>query len=554
MSVVTGNGDQADAALTRQQGVSSGPETRELGRPPAHAESGNDPQPTRQFVSPAGPETRSPQATPTEQRGTPRFIDRNLPPELAERFTPIRELNVGGQAAVLLCQRKTEAEELVAIKLYNHAAPASGDDPRELLRSIPGKYAVSYVEPNYGTANGKWWEVHEYLAEGSVREFAASRGGRLQRDQLVDLVRCMTVALDHLHARVPKIIHRDIKPANILIRSVSPFRVVLADFGLAILTDSTMTMRSHSRTEAYASPESASGDTRPARDWWALGMTVAELAAGRHPFQMEDGRFLSDGRIQSSLATKPVPLDHIDDSRLLLLLRGLLTRDPDQRWEQSQVSDWLDGVDPALGSEWTSPSTPEHADVVPLRFLGAEFTDPAMLARAIAQDWQQAGKSLAGRDLDRVVDWIDDVALDRSIRGLVASYSAGRKSKNSAAGNLNLLMAKIVSRLDPDGTPIFMGELVDARSISGWASRLAHEADGHLKTIVEELYRTQALREYRRMSGHGPLERIQEHWEDLSVQSERYFSQVPKAGEVTPEIRAICLYLAVVRYTEEASN
>lgn len=538
---------------TRHHAPPPGPETRRIGASAAPAASPSRATETRQQVAPADPRTRASSLAAGAQPADA-FISRNLPPELESQFRPIEELASGGQAAVLLCERIEAPHDHVAIKLYNNAMPDGAGDPRERLVDVPADYAVSYAPPYFGTANGRWWEVHEYLEIGSVKDFVRTQGGRLEPNQVADLVRGLVDALDHLHHRSPRIIHRDIKPANILLRSSSPVRAVLADFGVAILTDSTMTMRTSSRTEAYASPESTSGEVRPAWDWWSLGMTIAELAVGRHPYQLEDGRFLQEARIESARATKPVPLDHIDDPQLLLLLQGLLTRDPDHRWDQTNVRLWLEGGVPELGPEWTAPSTPARPDAAPLNFMGVEFTDPGELARAVTQSWKRAGSLLAGRDLDRIVDWIDDVSPDRSIRGLVDTYRAARRgSGDRVVGNLNLLMAKIVTRLDPEGVPIFMGEAVDLKSMSGWAARLGRGTSGHLKDVVDQLFHTGALHEYRRLAGHERLGGVHSHWEELSSQGERYFTLVPRAGEMTPEIRALTLRLAIVRVLEEST-
>ena len=173
---------------------------------------------------------------------------------------------------------------------YHQRRPARGSS----FQSRPTMSSATWTRIS-GPRTGSGGKSTSTSSRGACATLPRARADSLDPDQLTELARCMTDALDHLHHRDPKIIHRDIKPANILLRSSSPFRAVLADFGLAILTDSTMTMRTNSRTEAYASPEAAAGDTRPARDWWSLGMTLAELAAGRHPYQLEDGRFLQEG-------------------------------------------------------------------------------------------------------------------------------------------------------------------------------------------------------------------------------------------------------------------
>lgn len=537
-----------------------------------HSAGGEDPAPTRKHSPQVSPETRQhhPPAdadtgnghTTGKGLGNPQdYISRNLPPDLAKDFTAIRDIATAGQASILLCERKTMPHDLVAIKLYNHRSPRDAEDPRPDFSSLPEHIAVCYVAPKYGSWNEQWWEVHEYLEHGNVRDLTAQYGGRLASDQLTELITWSAGALEHLHQRTPRIIHRDLKPANILVRSLDPIRYVLADFGLAIITDSTHTKRSDSRTEAYAPPEAVSGAVGPARDWWGLGMTIAELAVGRHPYQAADGRWLADSTILSAVTTKPVPLDHIEDERLLLLLRGLLTKDPDARWNQTQVRAWLDGETPPLGHEWARAAADPSVTPAPpprrreFEFLGQTFDDPALLGRYIAEHWQNVANSLAGRsgsrELDQLVGWIDEIAPGQSIRGSVDSYRSSRS--DPVAGSLQLLLAKIVVRLDPEGEPTFMGERINLRALSGWAARIGQRTARGLQKVSEELYRTGALHEYAQLDGYEGLAAVQRHWEAMADQSHQYFRAVPAAGKVTPEMWAVMLRLAVARVIEESN-
>src|SRR6185369_5575124 len=79
------------------------------------------------------------------------------------------------------------------------------------------------------------------------------------------------------------VIHRDVKPANILVEAGG--RVVLADFGLAILDDTATSRWAMSGTPEYASPEQIRGDPLDARtDIYSLGATFYHLLSGRPPF------------------------------------------------------------------------------------------------------------------------------------------------------------------------------------------------------------------------------------------------------------------------------
>eukprot|EP00928_Gymnodinium_smaydae_P063671 TRINITY_DN47180_c0_g1_i1.p1 TRINITY_DN47180_c0_g1~~TRINITY_DN47180_c0_g1_i1.p1 ORF type:complete len:866 (-),score=151.61 TRINITY_DN47180_c0_g1_i1:100-2649(-) len=90
------------------------------------------------------------------------------------------------------------------------------------------------------------------------------------------------LALEHLHAR--NIIHRDLKPENLLLDSEG--HVKITDMGLAkVVVGKSYTTCG---TPEYFAPEviASTGHTR-AVDWWATGILVFELMAGRTPFASE---------------------------------------------------------------------------------------------------------------------------------------------------------------------------------------------------------------------------------------------------------------------------
>ena len=118
-------------------------------------------------------------------------------------------------------------------------------------------------------------------------------------------------------------------------------------------------------------------------------------------------------------------------------------------------------------------------------------------------------------------------------------------------GNLNLLIAKIVTRLDPFGEPIFMSELVDLKSLSGWSKHFENGQNPKFANVVDQLLQTEALSEYASMPGLEPLEQVRRHWEDLVRQGDRYFTQEPDAGAMDPITRSLCLRLAVKRVLDE---
>lgn len=113
------------------------------------------------------------------------------------------------------------------------------------------------------------------------------------RSNAIIITQQLLKALVILHER--KIYHRDLKPPNVLITSLSPLHVKLADFGASKSTIGTM-LRTQCGTVTYQAPEMqglsvqrhALGGKYPfALDMWSLGCMVYELLTTEAPFLEE---------------------------------------------------------------------------------------------------------------------------------------------------------------------------------------------------------------------------------------------------------------------------
>ncbi|HYF66349.1 MAG TPA: serine/threonine-protein kinase, partial [Herpetosiphonaceae bacterium] len=140
----------------------------------------------------------------------------------------------------------------------------------------------------YGDADGLLYMAMEYVdgttLDARTRQYRDG-GQRMPIAEAVALLRPICAALDYAHRR--GVIHRDVKPANILIDRQG--RAVLADFGLALLTDSG-TRGEIFGTPHYMAPEQAisSANVAPQSDLYAVGVMLYELLTGRLPFDDPD--------------------------------------------------------------------------------------------------------------------------------------------------------------------------------------------------------------------------------------------------------------------------
>lgn len=225
----------------------------------------------------------------------------------------IAELGRGGMGVVYKAE-DLKLDRTVAIKVLPSAALASEDDKARFYREA--KAAAKLHHPNIASV----FEIDEavpsdaphgtdpspFIAmefiEGDTLE-ARIKAGPLKLEEAVRIAGEMAEGLKAAHAK--DIVHRDIKAANVMLDGDG--RAKILDFGLALTAQSTKLTRMGSTpgTVAYMSPEQARGEEVDGRtDIWALGVTLYEMVAGRHPF----GGDYEQAVVYSILNEEPEPL------------------------------------------------------------------------------------------------------------------------------------------------------------------------------------------------------------------------------------------------------
>ncbi|NIF17291.1 serine/threonine-protein kinase [Pantoea sp. Cy-639] len=238
-----------------------------------------------------------------------------------------REIGQGAMASVYLATQRS-LERKVALKIMAASLAADPTFCERFLRE--GRTLARLAHPNIATIHdiGNVGELYymamEYLPNGTLKERIAHG---LTPEQGLAYVRQIAQALGYAHAQ--GLVHRDVKPANILFRADGA--AVLSDFGIAkSLDDRTQFTQAGFAvgTPSYMSPEQARGLEIDGRaDLYALGVVLYEILVGKLPYNGNDA-------LSTALAhlTEPLPALPVEHGRYQDILRGLLAKEPDERF------------------------------------------------------------------------------------------------------------------------------------------------------------------------------------------------------------------------------
>ena len=223
----------------------------------------------------------------------------------------------------------------VAVKLAE-ASPASGGGCGQARRRLHREAAAlaALSEPRIARvydlveADRELCLIME-LVEGESLAALLERRKRLPVGEALGIAAQCAQALEAAHRR--GIVHRDVKPSNIMVGADG---VKVVDFGIAALTgaaheDTTRTLsRSLVGTAAYFAPERAfGGQAGPAADFYALGVVLYRMLAGRLPYQADGTLPMVYAHVTA--APEPLPAD-VPQSVVRLCLR-MLDKRPDAR-------------------------------------------------------------------------------------------------------------------------------------------------------------------------------------------------------------------------------
>lgn len=224
----------------------------------------------------------------------------------------------------------------VALKVLR---PELADDQRlrdrlaregEAIRRVEGSRTVKVFDV---VTEGDYAFLVMELLEGEDLETLVERDGPLTGPQLWFVAEGLTQAMRDIHRA--GITHRDLKPSNVI---YGPEGVKVVDFGVSVVADQTSLTQTGAfvGTAAWISPEQVrDGDATGQSDVFNLGLVIAFVATGKHPF----GSGRADA-VMYRISNGAPDLDGLREP-LASLVAACLQRDPAQRPTIDQLSEFF---------------------------------------------------------------------------------------------------------------------------------------------------------------------------------------------------------------------
>ncbi|MEU6394533.1 protein kinase [Streptomyces sp. NPDC046939] len=251
------------------------------------------------------------------------------------RYRLLGRLGSGGMGSVYL--GRTPGGRPAAVKVVNaHLQADRGALDRfrrevETLGTVRNAFTAALIDAEVSTP--PFWMATEYVPGPTLAD-AVDTSGPFP----VDLARAVLAALAegladiHVHG----VLHRDIKPQNVILSATGP---QLIDFGIArseAMADITLAGAAIG-TPGFIAPETLThGETGPASDVFALGVTMAYCLTGRAPYGHGSAAAVSYRTVHEEMDLAGVPED------MARLIRSCADKDPARRPDPQRIVELCD--------------------------------------------------------------------------------------------------------------------------------------------------------------------------------------------------------------------
>ncbi|WOL13092.1 calcium-dependent protein kinase 26 [Canna indica] len=265
---------------------------------------------------------------------------------LEDRYVLLEELGWGQFGVIRACSDMLTGE-LVACKSIAKDRLVTAEDIRsikleiEVMARLSGHPNVVDLKAVYED-NDYVHIVMELCAGGELFHRLEKHGCFSEHDAAVLFRHLMEVVM-YCHDK--GVVHRDLKPENILLATKSlSSPIKLADFGLATYIKPGQSLSGTVGSPFYIAPEVLAGGYNEAADVWSAGVILYILLSGTPPFWGKTKSKIFEAVRSADLRFPSDPWQSVSDSAKELI-RGMLCRDPSQRFTAKQVLEhvWIKG-------------------------------------------------------------------------------------------------------------------------------------------------------------------------------------------------------------------
>ncbi len=351
---------------------------------------------------------------------------------ICDKYKIQNQLEVtSGEADLFLC---TDEKTQFVAKIYKRKFAIKKEVIDALLKIDSPYVAKIYTT---GTYRGYPVEILPYYENGSLQ------GRRFSEDELIrSVIPCVNEGLHALHEA--GIIHKDLKPSNIMANSDGETYSII-DFGISSVIDNgnTVLVTKTGMTPEYSAPETFKNLFLKESDYYSFGITLFELFCGYTPYAN-----LQPDEIEQYVSVQRIPFPENMSPLFQDIISALTYHDisyrnnknnPNRRWTYEEVKKWLDGEALVIPGEGIGNAGKGMMPVY--QFLGEDFTDPALLVKAMAQNWEEGKKQLfRGMITAHFKTWNQELAR----KCLAAEEEAGREN-----GKDDIIYWKLLYQINP---------------------------------------------------------------------------------------------------------